>query len=187
MARLGVLERDVLEAIETLPEGDRAGGDIAAEIGRKYGRKQSVPSTYTTLTRLEDKGLVSVQTTEPTRVRGGRRKKVYSVTDKGRASLESDRVPMPVRTAKLVTKVSVTRMEEASKGTSYWVTITNSLNQSTTPYTSRILDQALMEADEWAAFFGVPMTPYFDETGTEIKPSMTLHNFDEDDERLEVV
>lgn len=186
MARLGVLERDILEAIKAFPDRDLAGGDIAAEIGRKYGRKQSVPSTYTTLTRLEDKGLVSVETTEPTRVRGGRRKKVYRVTDKGRASLESDRVPMPVRTAKLVTKVSVMRMEE-SKGTSYWVTITNSLNQSTTPYTSHILDQALMEADEWAAFFGVPMTPYFDETGTEIKPSMTLHNFDEDDERSETV
>lgn len=186
MARLGVLERDILEAIEALPEGERAGAEIAAEIGRRYERKQSVPSTYSTLTRLEAKGLVSVETTEPTGVRGGRRKKVYHVTDKGRASLGSNVVAMPVRTAKLVTKVSVTRMEE-SKGTSYWVTITNSLNQSTTPYTSRILDQALMEADEWAAFFGVQMTPYFDESGAEIKPSMTLHNFDEDDERRETV
>ncbi len=186
MARLGVLERDILEAIQALPEGDRAGGDIAEEIGRKQGRKQSVPSTYSTLTRLETKGLVSVQTTEPTGVRGGRRKKVYSVTDKGRASLESDRVQMPVRAAKVVTSVVVNRMIE-SKGPSYWVTITNSLNQSTTPYTTRILDQALMEADEWAAFFGLKMTPYFDDAGNEIKPSMKLHSFDEDDETLPVV
>lgn len=186
MARLGALERDILEAISVLPEGSRAGGDIADEISRKHNRQQSLPSTYSTLTRLEGKGLVSVQITEPTGVRGGRRKKVYSLTDKGRASLVSDRVPMPVRTAKLVTKVSVNRMEE-SKGPSYWVTITNSLNQSTTPYMSRVLDQALMEADEWAAFFGVQMTPYFDETGKEVKPSMKLHSFDEDDERLEVV
>lgn len=179
MARLGVLERDILEAVEALSEGRRSGADIADKISRDQGRKQSLPSTYMTLGRLEEKGLVVSTTTEPTAIRGGRRKKVYSVTDKGRASLETDRVPMPSRSAKTVQSVGVTKMEE-SKGTSYWVTITNSLNQSTTPYTSRVLDQALMEADEWAAFFGVRMTPYFDDTGTEVKPSMKLHSFDED-------
>lgn len=180
MARLGVLERDILEAVEALPDDQRSGSEIAEKIGRDQGRKQSLPSTYMTLTRLEEKGLVVSSTTEPTAVRGGRRRKVYVVTDKGREALSTDRVPVPTRSAKTVKSVSVTKMEE-SKGTSYWVTITNSLNQSTTPYTTAVLDQALMEADEWAAFFGVRMTPYFDETGTEVKPSMKLHSFDEED------
>ena len=181
MARLGVLERDILEAIGALPDGQRSGVDIANKIGADQDRKQSLPSTYMTLTRLENKGLVLSSTTEPTAIRGGRRKKVYTVTDKGRASLESDRVPMPQPTAtKTVTSVKVLRMEE-SKGTSYWVTITNNRDQSTTPYTSRVLDQALIEADEWAAFFGVPMTPYFDETGARVEPSMSIHNFNDDE------
>jgi len=83
---LGEFEQMVLMAI--LREGDDAYGvTIRCAILERAGRDVSLAAVYKTLTRLEDKGLVTAAVGEPTAERGGRRKRYYSVTAAGRRSL----------------------------------------------------------------------------------------------------
>ncbi len=83
---LGEFEQVVLLAILRL--GDSAYGvAIRAEIEACAGRKTSPGALYTTLERLEQKGLLSARSGEPTPERGGRAKRFYKVTKDGRARL----------------------------------------------------------------------------------------------------
>jgi DNA-binding PadR family transcriptional regulator len=52
-------------------------------ISRVTGKKTSVATIYFPLSRLEEQGVIVSQFGESTAVRGGRRKKIYSVTDLG--------------------------------------------------------------------------------------------------------
>lgn len=47
------------------------------------GKKLSLSSIHIPLSRLEDRGLIEGHFGEATAVRGGRRKKIYSITAKG--------------------------------------------------------------------------------------------------------
>jgi len=83
---LGELEQVVLLAVMRV--GDEAYGvPVLHEIERQTGRDLALAAVYKTLTRLEDKGLVSSREGEPTPVRGGRRKRYYAVSPMGRAAL----------------------------------------------------------------------------------------------------
>lgn len=83
---LGELEQIVLLAI--LRVGDDAYGvSITSEITTQTGRELTLATIYKTLARLEEKRLVITRAGEPTPLRGGRRKRYYSVTASGRASL----------------------------------------------------------------------------------------------------
>jgi len=83
---LGELEQIVLLAI--LRVGDDAYGvSITSEITTQTGRELTLATIYKTLARLEEKRLVVTRAGEPTPLRGGRRKRYYSVTASGRASL----------------------------------------------------------------------------------------------------
>ncbi|MFM1895802.1 MAG: hypothetical protein RLZZ385_876, partial [Pseudomonadota bacterium] len=56
----------------------------------------SIGAIYTTLDRLQAKGLVESRTGEATARRGGRAKKYYAVTGRGRAALREARDSLQV-------------------------------------------------------------------------------------------
>ena len=93
---LGTLELTVLLAVVRL--GDEAYGlAIRRDVSERMRRDYSVGAVYTTLQRLEDKGLLSSHTTEPLPVRGGRSRRQYKVTASGQRSLrEAQRVAASV-------------------------------------------------------------------------------------------
>src|SRR2546428_14130228 len=83
---LGEFEQLVLLALLRL--GDAGYGvSVRRELERRAGRAVSLGTVYTTLLRLEAKGLVASRLGEPTPERGGRRKKHYLVTAAGRRAL----------------------------------------------------------------------------------------------------
>jgi PadR family transcriptional regulator, regulatory protein PadR len=83
---LGEFEQIVLLA--TLRLGENAYGvTILAEIATCTGRKPSSGALYTTLDRLETKGLVRSRMGDPTPQRGGRAKRFMYVTKKGRVAV----------------------------------------------------------------------------------------------------
>jgi DNA-binding PadR family transcriptional regulator len=86
-AMLGEFEQLVLLAI--LRCGEEAfGAAIQREIEEQAGRSVSLGAVYTTLARLEQKGLVEAWVGEPTAERGGRRRRHYRLQPTGRCELE---------------------------------------------------------------------------------------------------
>jgi PadR family transcriptional regulator, regulatory protein PadR len=84
---LGEFEQIVLLAILRLGE-DAYGVAIRDEIRQRTGRSTAPGALYTTLDRLEHKGLVSSRLGEPTPERGGRAKRYYAVSGEGAAAVE---------------------------------------------------------------------------------------------------
>jgi PadR family transcriptional regulator, regulatory protein PadR len=85
-ASVGTLELATLLAVVRLT--DKAYGlaikrDLAARTGRDY----SVGALYTTLQRLEDKGLLTSRHSEPLPVRGGRSRRHFTLTGAGARAL----------------------------------------------------------------------------------------------------
>jgi DNA-binding PadR family transcriptional regulator len=79
---LGEFEQIVLLAILRL--GERAYGvSILAEIAACTGREPAPGALYTTLDRLEDKGLVTSRLGDPIPSRGGRAKRYFAATPAG--------------------------------------------------------------------------------------------------------
>ena len=64
---------------------------IVDHISRVTGKKASVATIYFPLNRLEEQGLIASRFGESTAVRGGRRKKIYSITHRGFERLEEYR------------------------------------------------------------------------------------------------
>jgi DNA-binding PadR family transcriptional regulator len=83
---LGEFEQVVLLAILRLGESGY-GVTIGAEITACTGREPAPGALYTTLDRLEDKGLVSSRLGDPTPQRGGRAKRYFTVNAKGIAAI----------------------------------------------------------------------------------------------------
>ncbi|CAA9325097.1 MAG: hypothetical protein AVDCRST_MAG40-1650 [uncultured Gemmatimonadaceae bacterium] len=89
---LGPLELTVLLAVARLG-GDTYGLAIRRDVAARTGRDRSVGAIYTTLGRLEAKGLVTSRMTEPLPVRGGRSRREFRLTGAGeRALREAARV-----------------------------------------------------------------------------------------------
>jgi PadR family transcriptional regulator, regulatory protein PadR len=82
---LGEFEQLVLFAV--VQSDDAYGTAIRTEIERRTGRQVSAGAVYTTLERLEARGLVSSRWGEPTPERGGKRKRHYRMTAAGREAL----------------------------------------------------------------------------------------------------
>ena len=89
--RLGTLELAALLSVARL--GDEAYGlAVRADLTERTGRDHSVGAVYTTLQRLEDKGLLRSRASEPLPVRGGRSRRHFAVTGAGaRALREAER------------------------------------------------------------------------------------------------
>jgi DNA-binding PadR family transcriptional regulator len=83
---LGEFEQIVLLAVLRL--GDQAYGvTILGEIAAKTGRNPSPGALYTTLHRMEDKGLITFRDGSPTPERGGRAKRFVVITREGRTAI----------------------------------------------------------------------------------------------------
>ncbi len=85
---LGEFEELILTLVAALRE-DAYGAAIAAEIESKIGRDVNLSAVHVTLYRLEDKGYVKSAFGGETKERGGRRKRIYSVTSAGLAILRA--------------------------------------------------------------------------------------------------
>ncbi len=83
---LGEFEQLVLLALLRLGD-DAYGVPIQREIASRTGREPSFGSVYTTLSRLEDKGLIASRLGETTPQRGGRRKKLFAVLPEGQRAI----------------------------------------------------------------------------------------------------
>ena len=81
-APLGDFEQLVLLGVLRLAD-DAYGARIRQEIHARSGRDVSINAVYTTLDRLESKGLLRSWIGEPTAQRGGRRRKFYALTPAG--------------------------------------------------------------------------------------------------------
>ena len=90
MARstLGPLELAALLAVARLGD-DAYGLAVRRDLAERTGRDYSVGAIYTTLQRLEDKGLLSARASEPLPVRGGRSRRHYVLSGAGAQALRS--------------------------------------------------------------------------------------------------
>lgn len=62
-------------------------------LSGKLSRKVSFGSIYTTLSRLKEKGFAESRKGSPTKIKGGRAKLYFSITDSGKIALEeSERI-----------------------------------------------------------------------------------------------
>ena len=85
---LGEFEQSLLFALVAL--GENADGLAVRElIERETGREPSPGAIHITLERLQKRGLVSSRLGEPSPKRGGRRRRLYSITPSGARSLRS--------------------------------------------------------------------------------------------------
>jgi PadR family transcriptional regulator PadR len=83
---LGEFEQLILLALARLGD-DAYGVTIRQTLRERTGREPSFGAIYSTLRRLEQKGLVRSYMGEPEAVRGGRAKKHVVLTPRGRAAM----------------------------------------------------------------------------------------------------
>lgn len=77
---IGEFEELVLLTIANL-SSEAYGVAILNDISKRANRKLSIGALHSTLSRLEDKGYVSSYLGEPTKERGGRRKRYFEITE----------------------------------------------------------------------------------------------------------
>ena len=87
---LGEFQEIVLLSILILRE-DAFGVRIQEEIQTQMSRDVSRGALHTALTRLLDKGFLTAEMGEALPERGGRRKKIYTVTNMGKSALQEAR------------------------------------------------------------------------------------------------
>ena len=85
---LGEFEELILTLVAALQE-DAYGAAIAEEIEKKLKREITLSAVHVTLYRLEDKGLIKSKMGGATNERGGRRKRIFTVTSAGLAMLKA--------------------------------------------------------------------------------------------------
>jgi DNA-binding PadR family transcriptional regulator len=88
---IGRLELAALLAVARLGE-EAYGLAVRRDLVERTGKDHSAGAVYTTLQRLEDKGLLESYTGDPLPVRGGRSRRHYRITGAGgRALREAQR------------------------------------------------------------------------------------------------
>lgn len=85
---LGEFEELVLTLVAALQD-DAYGAAIADEIETRLKREVNLSAVHVTLYRLEDKGYIKSSLGGGTNERGGRRKRIYTITSAGMAMLKS--------------------------------------------------------------------------------------------------
>ncbi|MGC3946076.1 MAG: PadR family transcriptional regulator [Chryseolinea sp.] len=79
---LGEFEELVLTMVAILKD-EAYGNAIVNEIKQRVGRDCNLSAVHVTLYRLEDKGLIKSSMGGATNERGGRRKRIFTVTNAG--------------------------------------------------------------------------------------------------------
>lgn len=85
---LGEFEEIILTLVAGLQE-DAYGAAIAEEIETRLKRDVNLSAVHVTLYRLEDKGLIKSKFGGGTSERGGRRKRIFTITNSGLAMLKA--------------------------------------------------------------------------------------------------
>ena len=85
---LGEFEELVLTLVAALQE-DAYGAAITDEIESRLKRDVNLSAVHVTLYRLQDKGLIKSSLGGATGERGGRRKRIYTITSAGLAMLRA--------------------------------------------------------------------------------------------------
>jgi PadR family transcriptional regulator, regulatory protein PadR len=85
---LGEFEELILTMVAVLKE-DAYGAAIAEEIETRMKRDVNLSAVHVTLYRLEDKGFLNSKMGGGTNERGGRRKRIYTITNAGLAMLKA--------------------------------------------------------------------------------------------------
>lgn len=85
---LGEFEELVLTIAGILQE-EAYGNAIVTEIRERVGREVNLSAVHVTLYRLEDKGFVKSKMGGATNLRGGRRKRIFTITNAGLSMLRS--------------------------------------------------------------------------------------------------
>ena len=83
---LGEFEHLILLAVLRLGD-DAYGMRVRQEISARTGRDVTIGAVYATLDRLEAKGLITGELSDPTPERGGRAKKSFHLTGAGVAAV----------------------------------------------------------------------------------------------------
>lgn len=89
--RLGEFEEVILLLVGILGEEEAYAFKIAEEFESQTGRSVSIGAVHSTLSRLEDKGFLTSEMGKATAERGGRRKRIFTITAYGRRALEISR------------------------------------------------------------------------------------------------
>lgn len=84
---IGELEELVLLVVGVLYK-DAYAIAVMDEIENQTGRRLNISAVHTVLKRLEEKGLLKSGMGDPTSERGGRRKRIFSLTASGKKTLE---------------------------------------------------------------------------------------------------
>jgi len=84
---LGEFEELILTMVAAL-QLEAYGAAIAFEIESKLRREVNLSAVHVTLYRLEDKGYIKSALGGGTKERGGRRKRIYTITSAGMALLK---------------------------------------------------------------------------------------------------
>jgi PadR family transcriptional regulator, regulatory protein PadR len=85
---LGEFEELILTMVAALQE-DAYGAAISEEIETRMKRDVNLSAVHVTLYRLEDKGYIKSSMGGGTSERGGRRKRIYTITSAGMAMLRA--------------------------------------------------------------------------------------------------
>lgn len=85
---LGEFEELILTLVAALQE-DAYGAAISEEIETRLKREVTLSAVHVTLYRLEDKGLIKSKVGGATKERGGRRKRIFTITSAGLAMLKA--------------------------------------------------------------------------------------------------
>lgn len=87
---LGEFEELVLLLVAVL-HGNAYGVSVMEEIENQTGRSVNISAVHAALRRLEEKGYLHSEWSEASTQRGGRRKRLFELTQTGRSALERSR------------------------------------------------------------------------------------------------
>jgi len=87
---LGELEELILLMVAIL-NGEAYGVRVMEELGEKANRSVNISAIHASLRRLQEKGFVESQWSEASAQRGGRRKRLFTITAAGMRALEQVR------------------------------------------------------------------------------------------------
>jgi len=88
--RLGEFEEIILLLVGIL-ENEAYTLKIAEKFESETGKSVSIGATHSTLDRLCKKGFLTSGLSEPTAIRGGRRKRIYTISGSGQKALIASR------------------------------------------------------------------------------------------------
>ncbi len=89
--RLGEFEEVILLLVGILSDDEAYAFKIAEEFESQTSRSVSIGAVHSTLTRLEDKGFLTSEMGKATAERGGRRKRIFTITAYGERVLKASR------------------------------------------------------------------------------------------------